>query len=167
MYKGNLDAEELLDWIKSMDKHFNYEDVDEEKKVKHAITRLKGYAVLWWDKLQAERRSKGKQRIKSWDNMVAKLKAKFIPKDYQINLFRKLQNLRQKGMTVKEYTEEFYRLNIRTGQQERDKEKVARYINGLRYEIQDELNMMSVKTVEDDYQFVLKAEEKLDRKQNQ
>jgi hypothetical protein len=56
-----------------------------------------------------------------------------------------MQNLRQKGMTVKEYTEEFYRLNIRTGQRERDEEKVARYINGLRYEIQDELSMMSVR----------------------
>jgi hypothetical protein len=52
--------------------------------------------------------------------MVAKLKAKFMPKDYQINLFRKMQNLRQKGMTVKEYTEEFYKMNIRTGQRERD-----------------------------------------------
>jgi hypothetical protein len=167
MYEGNLDVEELLDWIRSMDKHFDYEDVDEEKKVKQAVTRLKGHATLWWDELQAERRSKGKQRIKSWDRMVAKLKAKFIPKDYQINLFRKLQNLRQKGMTVKEYTEEFYRLNIRTGQRERDEEKVARYINGLRYEIQDELNMMSVRTVEDAYQFALKAEEKLARKQSQ
>jgi hypothetical protein len=94
MYEGNLDAEELLDWIRSMDKHFDYEYVDEERKVKQAVTRLKGHATLWWDELQAERRSKGKQRIKSWDRMVAKLKAKFIPKDYQINLFRKLQNLR-------------------------------------------------------------------------
>ena len=83
--------------------------------------------------------------------MVDKLKAKFILKDYQINLFRKLQNLRQKGMTVKEYIEEFYLLNIRTREWERDEEKVARYINGLRYEIQDELNMMSVRTVEDSY----------------
>jgi glucose-6-phosphate isomerase len=82
MYEGNLDIEELLDWIRSMDKHFDYEDVDEEKKVKHAVTRLKGHATLWWDELQAERRSKGKQRIKSWDIMLAKLKAKFIPKDY-------------------------------------------------------------------------------------
>jgi hypothetical protein len=48
--------------------------------------------------------------------MVAKLKAKFIPKDYQINLFKKLQNLRQKGMTVREYTKEFYQLNIRVGE---------------------------------------------------
>jgi hypothetical protein len=93
--------------------------------------------------------------------MVAKLKVKFMPKYYQINLFRKLQNLRQKGMIVKEYTEEFYKLNIRTGQQEKDEEKVARYINGLRYEIQDEINMMSVRTVEDAYQIALKVEEKL------
>ena len=67
--------------------------------------------------------------------MVAKLKAKFMPKDYQINLFRKRQNRRHKGMTVKEYIEEFYKMNIRIGQRERDEEKVVRYINGLRYEI--------------------------------
>jgi hypothetical protein len=47
--------------------------------------------------------------------MVAKLKEKFIPKDYQINLFRRLQNLRQKILSLKEYTKEFYRLNIRAG----------------------------------------------------
>jgi DNA-binding transcriptional regulator WhiA len=47
MYEGNSDVEELLDWIRSMDKYFNYEDVDEEKKVRHAITRLKGHATLW------------------------------------------------------------------------------------------------------------------------
>jgi hypothetical protein len=70
-------------------------------------------------------------------------------------------------MTVKEYTEEFYRLNIRTGQWERDGEKVTRYINGLRYENQDELSMMSLRTMEDYYQFALKEEEKLARKQNQ
>jgi hypothetical protein len=55
MYEGNLDAEELLEWIRTMDKYFDYEDVDEEKKVRHAITRLKGHATLWWDELQADR----------------------------------------------------------------------------------------------------------------
>jgi hypothetical protein len=27
MYEGNLDFEELLDWIRSLDKYFDYEDV--------------------------------------------------------------------------------------------------------------------------------------------
>jgi hypothetical protein len=90
MYEGNLDVEELLDWIRCMDKYFDYEDVDEEKKVRDVVTKLKGHASLWWDELQADRRSKGKPKINNWDIMVAKMKVNFIPKDYQINLFRKL-----------------------------------------------------------------------------
>jgi hypothetical protein len=65
---------------------------------------------------------------------------------------------------MKEYIEEFYKLNITTGNRENDEEKVIRYINGLRYEIQDELIMMIMRTVEDDYQVALKVEEKLARK---
>jgi hypothetical protein len=30
---------------------FDYEDVEEEKKVRHVVTRLKGHATLWWDEL--------------------------------------------------------------------------------------------------------------------
>ena len=59
VYEGNLDAEELIDWIRALDTYFDYEDVEEDKKVKHAITRLKGHATLWWDELQANRRCKG------------------------------------------------------------------------------------------------------------
>ena len=77
MYEGKLDVEEFLDWIRAMDKYFNYEDVEEEKKVKHDVTRLKGHATLWWDELQADRRSKGKRKIQSQDQIVAKLKVKF------------------------------------------------------------------------------------------
>jgi hypothetical protein len=82
MYKGNLDVEELLDWIMSMEKYFDYEDVDGEKRVRHVVTRLKGDVTLWWDELQAERRSRGKHKIKNRDKMVVKLKAKFMPKYY-------------------------------------------------------------------------------------
>eukprot|EP00253_Pinus_taeda_P012339 PITA_12339 len=105
MYDGSLNAEELMDWIRSIDQYFDYEEVEENKKVKFAVTRLKGHAAIW--------------------------------------------------------------LNIRTGHVEDDLEKVARYINGLKYEIQDEISLLSLKTVEDAYQAALKAEEKLLRKQNQ
>ena len=60
VYEGNLDAEELLDWIRALDTYFDYEDVKEDKKVKHAVTILKGHAALWWDELQADRHCKGK-----------------------------------------------------------------------------------------------------------
>jgi len=75
------------------------------KNVKHAVTILKGHATLWWDELQANRWRKGKTKNKSLDKMVANLKDKFIPKHYQLNMFRKLQNLRKKCLSVKEYIE--------------------------------------------------------------
>jgi hypothetical protein len=50
-----------------MENYFDYEDVNEEKKVKHVVTRLKGHVALWWNKLQANRRRKGKKKIKNWD----------------------------------------------------------------------------------------------------
>ena len=82
MYEGNLYAEELLDWIRSMGKYFDYEYVDGDKRVIHVVTRIKGHTTLLWDELQAERRSRGKPKINNWDRMVAKMKAKFMPKDY-------------------------------------------------------------------------------------
>jgi hypothetical protein len=51
MYEGNLDIDELLDQFRALDKYFDYEDVEEDKKVKHVVTRLKGHAALWWDEL--------------------------------------------------------------------------------------------------------------------
>jgi hypothetical protein len=99
--------------------------------------------------------------------MIDKFKDKFIPKDYQIKVLRRLQNLRQKGLSVKEYTEEFYKLNIREGHIEKDEEKVVRYINGLRYEIEDEIIMMTMRSMEHPYQVALKEEETFSRKQSQ
>jgi hypothetical protein len=70
-------------------------------------------------------------------------------------------------MTVKEYTEELCQLNIREGHQESDDEKVSRYMNGLRYDIQDEMSMVTIRTKEDAYQMALKSKEKLSHKQGQ
>lgn len=97
LYDGNLNVEELMDWISSLAKYFDYEEeVDDKKKVKFAGTKLKGHAAIWWDELQTSRARKGKPKIKQWDKMVSKLKDKFMPKDYQLNLFRQLQNLRKR-----------------------------------------------------------------------
>ena len=64
--------------------------------------------------------------------MVNKVKKKFLPTYYQVSLWRKMQNLKQKDITVKEYTEKLYRLDIRSGHVDDDVEKIIRYINGLR-----------------------------------
>jgi hypothetical protein len=70
-------------------------------------------------------------------------------------------------MSVKEYTEEFYKLKIRAGHRESDDEKVSRYMNGLRYDIQDDMSMMTIQMVEYVDHMALKDEENLSRKQSQ
>eukprot|EP00253_Pinus_taeda_P021135 PITA_21135 len=104
--------------------------------------------------------------IKKWPRMVAKLKGRFLPKDYQVELYRQVQNLRQKGMTIKEYTEEFYHVNLRDGYTDDTPEKTTRYVNSLRLEILDEISILSPWNIEEAFQSVVKAKEKINRKQN-
>eukprot|EP00253_Pinus_taeda_P030639 PITA_30639 len=165
-YDGNLSADVLLGWLSEVNKFFEFEETSEDKQVRFAATKLKGHASLWWDSVQAERRRLCKQPIKKWARMEAKLKEKFLPKDYQIMLYRQVQNLKQRGMTVREFTEEFYKLNLQVGYVEDTSEKTARFVNGLREEILDEIGILSPQTLDEAYQFALKAEEKINRKQN-
>ena len=167
MYEGNINVKELMDWINALNKYFDFEEIDDKKKVRYATTRLKGHATIWWDELQIHRGRRGNPKIKSWDKMLYIIKIQIMPKDYQLTLVRQLQNLRQKGMIVKEYTEEFFKPSIRDGQTQGDIERVARYINGLRYEIQDEISLLNLKTVEVAYQAASRVKEKLLRKHNQ
>lgn len=99
--------------------------------------------------------------------MVNKLKGKFLPCDYQINLVRRMQSLRQKDSSIKEYTEELYRLGIRSRHDEDDVERIGRYLNGLRNSIQEEISMVELESIEEAYQFSLKAEEKLNKRHEQ
>ena len=67
-------------------------------------------------------------------------------------------------LTVREYTEEFYKVNLRVGYVEELAEKAARYVNGLRMDIQEDIRMISPITMEEAYQCALRAEEKIARK---
>ena len=95
--------------------------------------------------------------MKTWDTMVTKLNDKFLPINYMTSLFKKLQNLRQNELTVKEFTEEFYRLSIRSGQINGGEDVVARYVHGLKYAIKDEFILLRFRTIEEAYQLALKA----------
>ena len=81
-YDGSLVTEHLIDWISELDKYFEYDEVEEDKRAILVVMRLKGHASLWWDSVETQRRRKNKPLIKSWDRLVAKMRAKFLTKDY-------------------------------------------------------------------------------------
>ncbi|XP_059078185.1 uncharacterized protein LOC131876737 [Cryptomeria japonica] len=99
--------------------------------------------------------------------MVNKLKGQFLPVDCEVQVFRRMQNLKQKDMDVAAYIEEFHKLNMRSGHVENEREKVDRYLNGLRFNIQGEISLLVPKTVDECFQVALRAEEKLKRKSDQ
>ena len=70
-------------------------------------------------------------------------------------------------MNVKEYTKKFYRLDIRSRHVDDDVEKIAKYINGLGSGIQDGISFVKLESVEEAYQYALKAEEILTKKHEQ
>jgi len=56
-----------------------------------------------------------------------------------------VQNLKQKGLTVREYMEDFYQVNLRAEYTEDTIERTPRYVNGLRLDILDEISILSPK----------------------
>ena len=71
----------------------------------------------------------------------------YVPKDYEVQLHMRRQNLRQKELDVSLYTEEFHKLCIRSRMVEPESVKVARYLTSLRYDIQEEVSILCPNTM--------------------
>ena len=67
-------------------------------------------------------------------------------------------------MDVSTYTQEFHNLTLRYKMHETEKQKYARYVNGLKYSIKDELTLITLGSVHKCINMALKIEEKHKRK---
>ena len=92
--------------------------------------------------------------------MVTKVKEKYLPKDYEIQIHKKRQGLKQKDLDVTTYTKEFQKLCLRSRMQEDETIKVARYLGGLKWSIQEEISLWTPTIVHKCFQLALKIEEK-------
>jgi len=101
-FSGQLDPSAFIDWIKELKRYFDMENLEEDnpRRVKVAVTKLKSHAALWWDNLQTSRQGQGKEKIRLWPKMLKHMKAKFLPFDYEQELFQQYQNLRQRDLSV-------------------------------------------------------------------
>jgi len=130
-YEGKLDPEEFLDWLYMVERVFEYKDVSEDKKVKLVALRLCKYASLWWTNLCAKRVRERKSKIRTWDKMKSKLKARFLPPTYVQDCYSQLHNLNQGNLNVEEYTREFEKLVIKCDLQELEEQTIVRYLGGF------------------------------------
>jgi len=98
-------------------------------------------------KIEQKREKKKSKAGKRWRKSCEK---KFLPLDYAQTIFHRFQNLKQNLSTVEELTNEFYQLSIHVDLQETDEQLAARYVNCLKFSIQDELSMHRVHNVEEE-----------------
>lgn len=109
-------------------------------------SRLRDSTLTWWKYVQDERVDMGKTPIANWNALVTKVKEKFLPKDFEIQLHKRRQELKQKYLDVTSYTEEFQRLCLRS--LKKKPIKLARYIGGLKWNIQEELSLWAPTSVQ-------------------
>ena len=106
-FLGNLKPDELIDWINELEEYFEYEDIMDPDRVEFTKAKLKCHSKIWWQDVQLERNRRGKEKITRWDCMVDKLKKLFILVDYELDLFKKMQGLKQVGRSVQNIQRSF------------------------------------------------------------
>ena len=79
-------------------------------------------------------------------------------------MYMKIHNLRQRDMSVGEYTIEFDSLMIKGDLREAEAKSITRYLGGLKYEIFDVIYLQPFWTLMDVMNLTLKVERQLQEK---
>jgi len=130
-FEGQLDPDQFIDWLQTVERVFEYKDIPDDKKVKLVALKLRRYASIWWQNVVSSRVRKGKGKIRTWLKMREKLKSKFLPSHYIQDNYLKLHRLRQGTMSVEEYTREFEQLLLKCDLKEDDAQTMVRFLSGL------------------------------------
>ena len=126
-----MDPDDFLEWLQTVERVFEYKEIPDEQKVKVIALKLRKYASLWWTNLLAKRARQGKGKIRTWEKMRNKLRARFLPPNYVQDNYTQLHHLTQGSMSVEEYTREFEKLMIKCDLQEAEEQTIVRYLGGL------------------------------------
>ena len=100
-YYGSMNPEDMIDFVREIERYFYIEHLEDPKRVKVSCLKLKDLSSLWCDNGKDKKVKKGKEKVNTWEIMATDLNDKFLPTNYTISLFKKLQNLQPKVRTVK------------------------------------------------------------------
>ncbi|GJS03754.1 putative CCCH-type zinc finger family protein [Tanacetum coccineum] len=128
VFEGRIQPDEFIDWIHTVERVFDYQEVREDLKVKIVAIKLKKHASVWWEQLKLRRAHENKPRIRTWEKMKRELRKKFLPDGYLQEAFLQLHDFAQRDLSGQVYTEPFisyndvYKLATKVEKQVKEKE---------------------------------------------
>ncbi|GJY28549.1 putative unclassified retrotransposon protein [Tanacetum coccineum] len=122
-YDGKLDPDEFVEWIRRL---FDYKETTDDNKVKIVALKLRKYASTWWSNVCLKRERMGKEKIRTWPKMKAKMKQKFLPPHHIQASFSQLHSLKQGAGLAEDYSREFEYLLMKCDIPEDDPQTLVR-----------------------------------------
>lgn len=152
-FHGGSQPEELLDWFVAIDEFLEFKEVPLNKQVPYVTTRFRGHAASWWNQLKISSTRHGKEKIISWEKLKKHMRKTFVPYNFERLLFQKFHNIEE------DYANEFYQMATRVDLHDSEDQLVARFIAGLRPQLQTMLHQFDPSSVAEARQRALLVEQ--------
>ncbi|RDX85736.1 hypothetical protein CR513_33032, partial [Mucuna pruriens] len=163
-FQGKSDLEAYLEWEMRVDQIFSCQSYLKGKKVKLVALEFTNYALVWWDQMQKKRARYGERPVRTWEEMKAIMRSRFVPSYFYGEIYNKLQHLSQGSNIVDDYHKEMEMTMIKANILENQEAIMARFLNGLNCGIANVVEMCQyVKLQEMVYQ-AIKVEKQLKRR---
>ena len=103
----------------------------------------------------------GKAAIRTWPRMRRMTRDRFLPLNNEQILWEQHHNCVQGSRIVHQYTVEYQRLQTITNLSESPYYQMVRYVNDLRKEIKDRVDIYTLNTITDTISLAYKAERQI------
>ncbi|KAI9166035.1 hypothetical protein LWI28_025083 [Acer negundo] len=156
-FDGRLDANVFLDRLAAMDDYFKWYPMSDEQKICFAKLKLVGSIKKYWQNIQMQYDHLGQNPITLWSEMKIRLREKYLPTYYRSALLDQYLNIKQSSSNVNDYMSVFDDLLIRCNIKEEPDVTIARFLNGLKFEVKRVVSIHNPETLEDAYSKALEA----------
>ncbi|KAJ0102578.1 hypothetical protein Patl1_04661 [Pistacia atlantica] len=144
-YGGKRDAQELENFLWSMERYFEATNVQsEQERVNIATGYLEDHAIAWWQRKHAEI-MQGTCIINTWELLKCEIKKQFYPGNVAYEARKKMRELKHTG-PISRYVDEFSKLMLQVDNMNSE-DLLFNFMEGLQPWAQRELQRRQVANI--------------------
>jgi len=163
-FNGSSDPNVYLDWEAKCEQIFEIHEIQDEHKLKLATLEFSDYAMKWWHGIVKDIIYHKGPPVDSWNSLKDHMRARFVPPHFRKDLMLRLQRFQQGTLNVDEYYKELETLVLKIELEESEEAMVARFVSGLRKDIQDIVELQEYSSLGSLVHLAMKVEAQLAKK---